>query len=157
MAALLCAAGKPALVPLATISMLRAAEHGLLAWMLARLTRRPRTGALPYLAAGAAVGVIFGSILANLTAHAAALNGRPLAPAMYVETVIRELLSPVGCAPVIYLSQLAGAAFKLVRASSPAQASPSGLPGTVSGSRRDVGIDRQKDSGSQILQSVNRS
>lgn len=57
MASLVEATVQPAVFSLATLSVVRALEYGLLAWMLTLLTERKAVRLMPYLLAGAGVGI----------------------------------------------------------------------------------------------------
>jgi hypothetical protein len=106
MASMVGAADQPVILSLATISGLRAIEYGLLGWWLGTLARREVSRAVPYLSAGALLGVTFGGAIAVLTYHVAVSKG--LAPALpqILGTVVNEVVFPIGCAFVIYIGQL---------------------------------------------------
>lgn len=108
MAGWLGAASSPALVPLATVSVLRAVEYGLLGWLLGRLVSRGEGEAWRYMGAGAVAGIVFGGAIAALTWRAAQVAGAPLTDARVAAVVLNEVVFPVGCAAVIYASQLVG-------------------------------------------------
>lgn len=105
-AGLIGAADQPAAMSLATISVLRAIEYGILGWLLTRLVLRTETRPLPYLAAGSTVGALFGGAIAMLAYQASVGNG--LAPALpqIVASVINEVVFPIGCATVIFVGQM---------------------------------------------------
>ena len=103
----LAAVDEPALLPLGTVSVLRALEYGLLAWLLGRLVLRDALRPWPFLGVGAAVALLFGGGIAGLTFYAAQSAGAPLPLPKLAATAVNEIASPVGCALVIYWGRLA--------------------------------------------------
>ncbi len=103
------AAGPPApgaLTPL-EIGCVKAVEYGAFGVLLAAVSRRPGAPLRSYLSAGLAVGVVFGGALL------AWMSARALDPLPFSELCVRganELVFPVGCAFVLYVSQRAAAA-----------------------------------------------
>jgi len=112
MAGALSAAEQQAVLSLSTISILKSLEYAALGWLLARLVQRGEGQALPYLARGLAIGVVFGGAISALT-HQVAL-GRGIDPGMgrLAASLINEVLFPIGCATVIYVGQLAARSVK---------------------------------------------
>jgi hypothetical protein len=114
MAGWIGAADQPAVLSLATISLLRAIEYGILGWLLATLAQKGVGRPLPYLGAGVAVGTIFGGAIAALTYYAAVTNGLSPGLPKVTATVVNEVLSPIGCAMVIFVGQIVGRSLKAV-------------------------------------------
>ncbi|WP_309084464.1 hypothetical protein [Chelativorans sp.] len=114
MATVLGAADQPALLPLATISVLRAIEYGILGWLLAKLTQKDVTKPMPYLGAGTAIGATFGLAISWLTYQAAVANGVSPGPPQIAATLLNEVVFPIGCAFLIYVGQSVGRSLKLV-------------------------------------------
>jgi len=102
---LLQIAEKPGFLPLATISILRAVEYGLLAWLLAKLVQKNARHPSLYMGAGLLVGLAFGGAIIALTAQAAAAAGTPLQPPQMMGNLVNEIGSPIGCAVLIYIGQ----------------------------------------------------
>jgi len=111
-AGLIGAAEQPAMLSLATISVLRAVEYGLLGWLLAVLAQKDVARALPYLAIGAAIGVFFGGSIAALGYQAALINGTALKAPQIAASLVNEIGSPLGCALLIYLGQVVTRSYK---------------------------------------------
>lgn len=85
------------------IALLKAIEYGVLGAVLGKLGKTERALST-YLAAGAAVGIVFGSaIVVAMTKNLAAASAIDLAA-----KGINELLFPVGCSLVIYASDTMG-------------------------------------------------
>lgn len=106
MASLIGAADQPGALSLTTLGSLRAAEYGLLGWLLARLAQKRHGGAARYFGTGAAIGVVFGGIVFVLTYRAATIGGTaPDLPQM-VGMLINEIGFPIGCAFIIYAGQM---------------------------------------------------
>ncbi len=114
MAGWIGAANQPAVLSLATISVLRAIEYGILGWLLATLAQKGVDKPLPYLKAGAAIGIILGGAIAALTYHAAVTNGLNPSLSKTAASVVNEVLSPIGCAMVIFIGQIIGRSLKVV-------------------------------------------
>lgn len=100
------AASQPAVLSLATISLLRAIEYGILGWLLATLVRKGTPKARPFLLAGLGIGLVFGGAICALTFQIAASSGAPLEPPRIAATLVNEVAMPIGCAVVIYIGQL---------------------------------------------------
>ena len=88
------------------ISGMRAVEYGLLGYMLASLARKDISRARTYLGAGAAIGVFFGGSISAMTYNSAIAKGIELPAAQLIGTILNEVLFPVGCAAIIYVSLL---------------------------------------------------
>jgi hypothetical protein len=114
MAGLIGAADQPAVLPLATISLLRAIEYGVLGWALASLARKGVERPLPYFSAGSAVGVVFGGAIAALTYHAAVTNGLTPGYPKIASTMVNEVISPIGCSLIIYIGLVVGRNLKAI-------------------------------------------
>jgi hypothetical protein len=99
---------QPGALSLVTISTLRAVEYGILGWLLASLVQKDIRDAGPYLATGTAVGLALGGTIAALGYYAASVNGMSPSTAQISATLVNEIVSPIGCAFVIYLGQLVG-------------------------------------------------
>ena len=99
---------QPAALSLVTIRGLRALEYGILGWALASLVQKEAKGAPAYLCTGSAVGIVFGGAIAALGYHAASLAGQTPAAAQIAASLVNEIVSPIGCALVIYCGQLIG-------------------------------------------------
>jgi hypothetical protein len=114
MAGLIGAADQPAALSLATISVLRAVEYGILGWALASFARKGVERPLPYFGAGSAVGVLFGGGIAALSYHAAVTNGLNPGLPKVASTIVNEVLSPIGCSLVIYFGLVIGRNLKAI-------------------------------------------
>jgi hypothetical protein len=114
MAALIGSPGGTAVLSLSVIASLRAVEYAVLAWILATLVRKGTAGGASYIGAGAATGVVFGSGIAMLTFVTAGDKGITLALPQILATVFNEVGFPIGCAIVIYISQVVGRNMKLI-------------------------------------------
>lgn len=114
MTGLIGAADQPAVLSLATISILRAIQYCILGWLLATLARKGIERPLPYFAAGSAVGVFFGGTIAALTYHAALTNGLTPGLPKIASSIVNEVLAPIGCAMVIYFGLMVGRNLKAV-------------------------------------------
>lgn len=99
---------QPAALSLVTISAMRAVEYGILGWVLASLVQKEVKSASAYLGAGSIVGLVFGGAIAALGYHAASLGGQSPASAQVAASLVNEIVSPIGCALVIYCGQLVG-------------------------------------------------
>jgi hypothetical protein len=102
---LLGALDQPALLSLATIGVVRAIEYGILAWLLAWLSERKERRMRPYLLAGGGVGLLFGGLIVALSVLNAASDGS-LSLLKITSVATTEIGSPLGCAAVIYITQL---------------------------------------------------
>jgi hypothetical protein len=114
MAGMIGAADQPAALSLATVSVMRAIQYGILGWLLATLARKGVERPLPYLASGSAVGVILGGAIAALTYHAAVTNGMTPGLPKIASSIVNEVLAPIGCAMVIYFGLMIGRNLKIV-------------------------------------------
>jgi hypothetical protein len=119
MLTLLDALEQPALVPLATVGLVRALEYGMLAWLLTLLAEREIKRPWPYIWVGTSIGLVFGIAL-TLLAHSATL-AKGLDPniAQLAGTLVNEVGSPIGCAVLIYIGQLVSHNFTLYKRHAP--------------------------------------
>lgn len=108
MASAIGVADQPAALSLVTISAMRAVEYGILGWVLASLVQKEVKSASAYLGAGCIIGIVFGGAIAALGYHAASLGGQSLGSAQVAASLVNEIVSPIGCALVIYCGQLVG-------------------------------------------------
>ncbi|WP_054308633.1 hypothetical protein [Mesorhizobium sp. 1M-11] len=99
---------QPAALSLVTISAMRAVEYGILGWVLASLVQKEVKSASAYLGTGSTVGIVFGGAIAVLGYHAASLGGQSPSSAQVAASLVNEIVSPIGCALVIYCGQLVG-------------------------------------------------
>ena len=88
-------------VSLVLIVLLKGIEYGCLGVTLGWIGRRPWGGALAHVAAGLAVGVVFGGAIVSLTYAAAP---EPLPTAQVVSQAVNEVLFPVGCALILFVA-----------------------------------------------------
>jgi hypothetical protein len=114
MSGLIGAADQPAALSLATVSVLRAIQYGILGWLLASLARKGIERPLPYFAAGSSVGVILGGVIAALSYHAAVINGLTPGLPKIAGSIVNEVLAPIGCAMVIFFGLMIGRNLKIV-------------------------------------------
>lgn len=114
MAGLIGAADQPAVLSLATISVLRAIQYGILGWLLATLVQKGRQTALPYLASGAGVGIIFGGTIAGLTYQATVAAGVQPGLPQIAASIVNEVIFPIGCATVIFVGQVVSRNLKTI-------------------------------------------
>lgn len=91
----LAAAGGPSAL---WVALVKALQYALLGWLLGRLSLRPRSRVGLYAVAGLASGLVFGGTTSLLIARAGASG------ASLVTKCINELLFPVGCSLVLYVS-----------------------------------------------------
>jgi Family of unknown function (DUF5317) len=96
-------AGAPAGPPALWVLVLKAAEYACLGLALGWVGRRARAGALGYMAAGLASGIIFGGAFLTLTVQSA-----PTPLPSLLAKAINELLFPVGCALVVFIAEVLG-------------------------------------------------
>jgi hypothetical protein len=88
------------------LAAMKAVEYGVLGAALGGLTRRGKAaGAGLYLAAGAAIGLTFGSVIVFLLARAAA---QPMGSVDLAARAINEVLFPIGCSLVLYGAESLG-------------------------------------------------
>lgn len=107
-ASLIGAPEQQALLSVATISVVRAVEYGLLGWLLARLAQKQYARAASYFGIGAAIGLVFGGTIVALTYRAGLDAGTAPALPQIVGGIINEVGFPIGCAFLIYVGQLVG-------------------------------------------------
>lgn len=105
------AAEQPAVLSLASISIVRALEYGVLGYLLGTLAQRGETRAMRYIGAGAAVGLVLGGAVLALTAYVSAQAGTPLEAPKIATGIVNEMVFPIGCALVIYAGHMAGKSF----------------------------------------------
>lgn len=98
-------ADQPAMLSLATISILRAIEYGILGWLLAKLAQRETLKIGPYIGSSVLIGVIFGGTISFLTYSSSVTMGSALSLPKTFGTVLNEMGSPIGCALLIYIGQ----------------------------------------------------
>lgn len=114
MAGLVSAAEQEAVLSLSAISVLRAIEYGVLGWLLARLVQKSEIRATRYFGSGGLVGVVFGGAIAFFTYQVAVSKGLSPGAVQIVSSIINEVIFPIGCAAVIYSSQLVGRSARLI-------------------------------------------
>jgi hypothetical protein len=85
--------------------LLKAAEYAFLGAALGWIGRRAWAGASAHAAAGLVAGVIFGAAILVLTMQAAP---KPLPAGGLVTKGVNELLFPIGCALVVFISEILG-------------------------------------------------
>lgn len=105
------AAEQPAVLSLASISVVRALEYGVLGYLLGTLAQRGEMRAMRYIGAGAAVGLVLGGAVLALMAYVAAQAGTPMGAPKLAAGVVNEMVFPIGCALVIYAGHAAGKSF----------------------------------------------
>ncbi len=110
------AADQPAALALSTIGLARAIEYGILGWLLGKLAQRDEGRWRIYLAIGAGIGIVFGGTIAGLSYHAAVANGLTPTPPRIAGSIVNEVLFPIGCATVIYVSRFVGRALAAIEA-----------------------------------------
>jgi hypothetical protein len=88
-------------VSLVLIALLKGLEYGCLGLIIGWVGQRAWGGAFAHVAAGLAVGVVFGGAIVSLT-YAAAPD--PLPTAQLVSQSVNEVLFPVGCALVLFVA-----------------------------------------------------
>lgn len=98
-------ADQPAVLSLATISILRAIEYGILGWLLAKLVQQDSLKIDRYTGSGVLIGVVFGGAIAFLTYSSSVTMGTALTLPKTLGTVVNEVGSPIGCALLIYIGQ----------------------------------------------------
>jgi hypothetical protein len=87
------------------VLLLKAAEYAFLGAALGWMGRQFWAGASTHVAAGLAAGVIFGGAILMLTMQAAP---KPLPAGGLVAKGVNEVLFPVGCALVVFISEVLG-------------------------------------------------
>ena len=85
--------------------LLKAAEYAFLAAALGWIGRRAWAGASAHAAAGLVAGVVFGAAILVLTMQAAP---KPLPAGGLVAKGVNEVLFPIGCAMVVFFSEVLG-------------------------------------------------
>src|SRR5438552_10961373 len=85
------------------IAVVKAVQYGSFGLTLDWVAKKPWGGLAAHLATGLAAGIVFGSLLLVLSIQAAPQT--PPLPAL-VSRAANELLFPVGCAFVIYVSKV---------------------------------------------------
>jgi len=88
-------------VSVVVIALLKGLEYGILGLVIGWIGQRVWGGAFAHVAAGLAVGVVFGGAIVSLT-YAAAPD--PLPTAQVVSQGVNEVLFPVGCALVLFVA-----------------------------------------------------
>ncbi len=88
-------------VSLVLIALLKGVEYGCLGLVVGWVGQRVWGGAFAHVAAGLAVGVVFGGAIISLTYSA---SPEPLPAAQVVSQGINEILFPVGCALVLFVA-----------------------------------------------------
>ena len=88
-------------VSVVVIALLKGLEYGCLGLIIGWVGRRVWGGAFAHVAAGLAVGVVFGGAIVSLTYAAAP---EPLPTAQVVSQAVNEVLFPVGCALVLFVA-----------------------------------------------------
>lgn len=116
-ASLIDVAVNPAILSLATIGTLRALQYGILGWLLAWLVQKGETRPLPYVGAGASVGVTVGGAILFISADMADQSGLVFGAPQMVASIVNDILFPIGCAAVIYTGQFVGRNLKIVSGS----------------------------------------
>ena len=87
------------------VLLLKAAEYAFLGAALGWIGRQFWAGASAHVAAGLAAGVIFGGAILMLTMQAVP---KPLPAGGLVAKGVNEVLFPVGCALVVFISEVLG-------------------------------------------------
>jgi hypothetical protein len=95
-------------VAVVAIALLKAAEYGVLGWVLGKVGQR-KGGFGAYVATGAALGVVFGSAIVAVMTQASAA---PVTAVAMLTRGINEVLFPVGCSIVIYAAEAFGKRMK---------------------------------------------
>ena len=88
-------------VSLILIALLKGVEYGCLGLVVGWVGQRAWGGAFAHMAAGLAVGVVFGGAIVSLTYSAAP---EPLPAAQVVSQGVNEVLFPVGCSLVLFVA-----------------------------------------------------
>jgi hypothetical protein len=101
-------AEQEAILSLGSVSLARAAEYGVLGYLLGTLAQRGDRRLSRYIGAGVIVGLVLGGAVVAITISVAQRNGGPPATPVIAATVINEMVFPVCCAVVIFAAQMAG-------------------------------------------------
>ena len=99
-----------ALLALGALAFMRGIEYALLGFLLGTLAQRGEARMWRYLSVGAFVGIGIGGAIIVLNGWLAARHGLSFGAAQIATGVVNEVLFPIGCAFVIYASQLVGGA-----------------------------------------------
>ena len=91
-------------VSLVLIVLLKGVEHACLGSAHGWIGQRPWGGALARIAAGLAMGVIFGGAIVSITYSAAP---EPLSAGQVISMGVNEFIFPVGCSLVLYVAAAA--------------------------------------------------
>jgi hypothetical protein len=102
---------QPAALSLATVSVARAVEYGVLGFLLGTLVQRQEQRFSRFAGAGAVVGIVLGGAVVGLSVWIAAGAGTPLSAAAIATGVVNEMVFPIGCGIVVYAGLLAGKSF----------------------------------------------
>lgn len=103
------------------IALIKAMEYGFLTIMLSRLMRLGKETLRPYLALGAATGLVFGGAIVTTSWYLASLAGPGMARAALTGMLINELLFPIGCVMVIYAIQFIGRQTRAIQSAAEAK------------------------------------
>lgn len=101
------AGDNPGFNPL-VVATLKGLEYGVLGVALGAVQKREWGGAVAHGVAGAAVGLVFGSIILYVLMTSAP---KPIPHPALVGRAVNELLFPVGCALVLYTAEVMGKRF----------------------------------------------
>jgi len=107
-------AAKPAILSITTLGVVRAIEYGLLGWVLATLAAREKPRPLHFMLAGALIGAVFGGGITALTIQTAAAKDVALELPQAIATGINEIVFPIGCALVVYITLQVGRHMKFI-------------------------------------------
>jgi len=103
--ALSVAIGSPSSALVFAVALNKGLEYGCLGLTIAWAQGRWRIGARGHIAIGLACGVVFGGVTLALTTS----GGLALTPAVLLAWAVNELLFPVGCALILYSTDVFGA------------------------------------------------
>jgi hypothetical protein len=87
------------------VAIIKGLEYGFLGFALHWIQQRPWGGASAHAGLGLLAGMVFGGAILGLIIQAAP---GPLPPAVLVSRAANEFIFPVGCAVVIYVSDIIG-------------------------------------------------
>lgn len=90
------------------IIALKAVEYALLGSLLVWMSRRDTATLRAVLGVGLAIGVVFGGAAVLVLSSSAAAAGKPMAAPRVVSQLVNELLFPVGCALVLFVTNVVG-------------------------------------------------
>ena len=88
-------------VSLVLIALLKGVEYGCLGLVVGWVGQRAWGGAFAHMAAGLALGIVFGGAIVSLTYYAAP---EPLPAAKVLSQGVNEVLFPVGCSLVLFVT-----------------------------------------------------